>query len=207
MNVIRGNIGGMLTQLGEYAQARAILEEVLRHHQQTGSQESIAATLGNLGDLARLEGDYAAAEPLLAQSLALWREQSNPHAIAIHLNNLARVATRRDKFAAAEEYVREAIVLRRGLGDIKGLLWSLDAAAGLAAAQGRPRDAARLYGAVEAVGNAHDIAAASAELAERDHYLALVHAELSDAEFEALWAQSQSLTLAEAVAVVLDGPK
>lgn len=160
-NIMRGNLGGMLTQLGQYAQARALLEEVLLFHQQTGNGESLAATLGSLGDLARLEGDYAAASYLM-QSLTLWRGFGNVHAIAVHLNNLARVAT-------------------------------------------RLREAARLGGAVESLEAAHGIVTPPTERTERDHFLALVHAGLPDAEFDALWAQGQALTSDQAVVAVLDG--
>lgn len=204
MNVMRGNLGGMLTQLGEYGQARAILEEVLLYNQQKGDSESIAATFGNLGDLARLEGDDNAAAPLLAQSLALWREIGNDHAIAIQLNNLARVATRQGN-AAAREYVREALVLRQKLGDVKGLLWSLDAAAGLAATEGRFGEVARLYGACEAVERAQGIVPPPSELAGRAPFLGAARAGLSEAEFAAAWAEGQALALDQAVAAVLGG--
>ena len=205
-NILRGNLGGALTQLGEYAQARTLLAEALSYQREADDKESQAATLGQLGDLARLEGDYAAAEPFLTESLALWRGFGNVQAVSVQLNNLARVATRRSEFAAAGGYVREAITVRRALGDVKGLLWSLDAAAGLAAAEGRLGEAARLAGAVDALGAARDIAAPPSEQAERDHALALIRAGLPDAEFAALWMQGQSLTLEEAVEAVLDSP-
>ena len=205
-NVILGNVGGLLTQMGEYGQARALLEEVLSYQRQTGDRESQANSLGNLGDLARLEGDYDTAASCLMQSLALWREFGNTQAISVQLNNLARVATRRGELAAAGGYVREAISLRRELGDVKGLLWSLDAAAALAAAEGRLREAARLAGAVETLGAAQGIVTPPTEQAERDQYVALIHAGLTDAEFAALWAQGQALTLDQAVAAVLEGP-
>ena len=207
MNIIRGNIGGVLTALGEYAQARAVLEEVLIYHQQTGQKESVAATLGHLGELARLEGNQDAAGPYLTQSLALWREIGNTHAAAVQLNNLARVATRQGDLPAASGYVREAITLRRELGDVKGLLWSLDAAAALAAFEGRLAEAVRLGGACEALGEAHGITVTPAETAERDHFLAQARAGLPEAEADALWTQGRGLTLDQAVAAVLDGPE
>ena len=205
-NILRANLGGTLTQLGDYAQARALLEEALSYQRQADDKESQAASLGGLGDLARLEGDYAAAEPLLMESLTLWRGFGNTQAVSVQLNNLARVATRRSDFAAAGRSVREAISLRRALGDVKGLLWSLDAAAGLAAAEGRLHEAARLSGAVEALGTAHDIGTPPADQAERDHDLAVIRAGLPDAEFASFWSQGQALTLDEAVEAVLDRP-
>jgi len=205
VNIIRGNIGGLLIALGEYAQARAVLEEVLVYQQQAGHKGDLAGTLGNLGNLARLEGDYDAAGSHLTQSLVLWREIGNTHAISVQLNNLARIALRRDDPLAASGYVREAITLRRELGDVKGLLWSLDAAAALAAVQGLPGEAARLGGACEALAEAHGTAATPTEVAERDHFLAPARAALPAAEFDALWAQGRGLTLDEAVAAVLDG--
>ena len=207
VNLIRGNIGGLLTSLGEYAQARAVLEEVLLYHQQSDHQGDLAATLGHLGELARLEGDYDAAQRYLTQSLVLWRETGNAHAITVQLNNLARVTLRQGDPSAAGGYVREAITLRRGLGDVKGLLWSLDAAAGLAAVGGRPTEAIRLGGACEALGEAHGIVATPTEIAERDHFLALARAGLPSTEFDALWAQGRGLTLDQAVAAVLDSPE
>ncbi len=207
VNLIRGNIGALLTALGEYAQARAVLEEVLLYHQQSDRREDLAATLGHLGELARLEGDQNAAGLYLMQSLTLWREIGNAHAASVQLNNLARVATRRGDLPAAGGYVREAITLRRELGDVKGLLWSLDAAAALAAVGGQPAEAARLYGAVEALEAAHSIIAPPTEIAERDHFLAQARAGLPSAEFAALWTQGRGLTLDQAIATVLDSPE
>ena len=204
LNAIRSNIGGLLTEMGDYAQGRVVLEKVLAYQQQHSDAESVAATWGQLGDLARQEGDYAAAEPLLTQSLAVFRTTGNDHAAAIQLNNLARVAIRLAD-PAARGYVREALVLRQKLGDVKGLLWSLDAAAGLAAAEGRLREAARLYGAGEALERTQGITAAPSELAGRERFLGLTRAGLNEAEFTEAWSEGQCLTLNQAVEAVLAG--
>lgn len=203
LNAIRSNMGGLLTEMGDYAQGRVVLEEVLAYQQQHSDLESVAATWGQLGDLARQEGNYAAAEPLLTQSLAVFRTTGNDHAVAVQLNNLARVAARLGN-PAAGGYVREALVLRRKLGDVKGILWSLDAAAGLAAAEGRLGEAARLYGAGAALEQTQGMTASHAELAGRAYFLVLIRAGLTASDFAAAWAEGQALTLDQAVDAVLN---
>ena len=68
------NLGLVALDHGDYAAAKAYLEQALALHRQQGDRLGEANQLGNLGLVAQNQGDYAAAKAYLEQALALHRQ-------------------------------------------------------------------------------------------------------------------------------------
>jgi predicted ATPase len=118
--------GNVALARGEWAEARALQEQSLALHRETGNRLGVAATLVNLGNVALDLNDYERAGALYEESLALYRELGDRSGTAVALNNLGlirREMGRRDEAIALHE---ESLALRRALGDRYGIAQALD---------------------------------------------------------------------------------
>jgi len=84
-----------------------------------------------------------------------------------------------------------------------GIVHALEGVAGLAAAQGDARRAARLYGAAEALREVIRTPLAPFDRTEYDRYVAVARAQLDEAAFSAVWAEGRAMPLEQAIAEAL----
>lgn len=104
---------------------------------------------------------------------------------------------------AAQAHLAESVALWRDTRDPWSIAWRLEALAQVAARQGQGAQAARLFGAAEAL-----LAAAGARFSDTDRVgyrdsVAGVRAQLGDEAFEAAWNAGRQMTLDEAIAYAL----
>ena len=126
-------------------------------------------------------------------------------ASALHgLARLARAEGDADRAAALHD---EALELRRQVGALPAIADSLDAVAGLAAAVGNHRHAARLFGAANALRDRGGYARMPWESAGYEADLSLVSESLSAADLAGACAQGGALSLEDAVAEASTGPR
>jgi predicted ATPase/Tfp pilus assembly protein PilF len=112
------NVAGSLAwRQGDYAAARALLEEALTHGRALGDREGVATALFNLGVVALYQGDQATAQTLLEESLALQRALGERRGMAIILSALGAVAMSRGDAVTADTLYNEGLALYRELGD------------------------------------------------------------------------------------------
>src|SRR6266498_582353 len=117
---------------------------------------------------------------------------------------LGKAAVLESDWATADEYFREGLELYDRLHENGGISECLNALAAVAAAEGRPERAARIWGAVEAqragigLGGLHEH-----ELEIGLRLLSEAAAELGEDRFEAARAAGRGLTLDAAVAEAL----
>ena len=121
---------------GDYAEARALLEESLTIKRQLGDQQGIAGSLINLGLVASDQGDLADARALYEQGLTILRPLGHQEFIANALNNLGLVASAQGDYAGARALQEESLTIRRQLGDQGGISASLGNLGVVAQAQG-----------------------------------------------------------------------
>ena len=144
-------LGGVALGQGELAEARAYLEEAIELGTQRAEPRYLAAARNGLAQLFRVEGRPELAEPILREVLAGARETGDRESVAIALLNLAMVAAQPDPIAA-RAMLMETIGIAEELRSRPVTQSILEACAGLAAATGEWKEAARFFGAAEAQG-------------------------------------------------------
>ena len=175
------NLGSLAVDQGDYPSARALNEQSLAIYRELGHKGGVANSLDGLGSIAEYQGNYALARSLKEESLAISRGTGDIWAVAGTLGNLGLVTYLQGDYAAARPLLKESLELSQKLGDKDSIAYFLQVVAALTAAEGRPEQAARLYGAAEALREAigvslppgdrpryeRDVAAARSKLDER----------------------------------------
>ena len=157
-----------------------------------------ASALDNLGILAKDRGDFALAETRLAEALVLRDAHGFDLAAAVSVVGLAAVAYARGDYHLAIERYRESLARFGERGELHHEASALAGVACSAAALGRARVAARLFGAVQAVLEQAGMRAFEpAWQANIDRHLAVVQRVLGDEAFGSAWAEGRTLSWAE----------
>jgi tetratricopeptide (TPR) repeat protein len=203
MAVSLGNIGSAHVELGKYEQAEPAYAEALEYYRALGDQSGVATMFNNLAVVARELGQYERAGSLAEECLALRREQGDLRGVAEALNNLAQAASVQGRYERAAPLFREGLLLSRDVGDMIRLLEALEGLAWVAAALGQPRWAARQGGAAEAERERLGLSQGIPDRDFRDRAIQAMRAALGAETLAAAWAEGQSLTLNEAIALVL----
>jgi non-specific serine/threonine protein kinase len=112
---------------------------------------------------------------------------------------LGRLALLQGNLGQATRLQQESLVLRRHQKDRLGITRCLEGLAWVANAQGRPLQAARLFGAAEAVRGRIGAAPWPAWHAEHERNVAATRASLGEAAFAAAWAAGRALSMDEAI--------
>jgi tetratricopeptide (TPR) repeat protein len=117
---------------GDYATARALLDECLPLARELEEPRMLAVALNGLGAIAVHQGDFRAAASLFEESLAIRRQVGTPSEVASSLNNLGVVAWRQGDHEASRAFHEESLAIKREVGDIQGIAISLNSLGGLA---------------------------------------------------------------------------
>ena len=165
----------------------------------------MAQTLYRLGLMAMESGDDVQAGTLLEQSTILSRQLRDPIGIADNLCTLAVLALRQQNNSGALAALKESLVLFDSVGNLERIGQCLALGASYVHANGDLNHAVMLLGASDCVWRqAPQVFQLEPEVsAEYDRLLPLVRLELADAEFQAVWAIGQQMTIQQAVANVL----
>jgi tetratricopeptide (TPR) repeat protein len=157
------NIGAVAIAQGDYAHARALLDESATLCRETGLQWALAHVSKNLGDLARDEGAYAHARSSYREGAALFHAANNTQGLADCLDGCASIYRREGRASQATQLYGAAALLRErttaplpatgredGDRDLAALRAALPAAEFAAAWEaGRATPLARLLGELE----------------------------------------------------------
>ena len=203
VGTLNSDLGVVAYHLGDYPSARQYQEESLALFQKDGNIEIISQTLHRIGELARLEGDYGRAEECYETCLHNYQELWMKLEIASNLHKLGYIAQHNGDFQKARTRFQESLSIQREVGNKQGIAECLAGLAGLAAAEGQPVRALRLFGAAQAVLDAARIPMAPADLVEwqRDHALAC--AQLSQATCEQAQEEGSKMVMEQAIEYAL----
>ena len=137
---------------GQNEQAQALSERSLALRRSLGDPHLIATSANTLGLSAECgAGNLDTAEHAFEECLRLARELGEKVLTAAALCALGEIALSRGEPALAADRLLEAFKLYHELGDERDCAECLHVLGGVAAAQGRARDAARFWGAAEAL--------------------------------------------------------
>ncbi len=187
----------------DYADAWLYFEQSLMIAQSIGVQWGIAQAINHLGDVARCKGDYDQAANLYQESLTRCRAQEIAVEIPAILHNLGYVALFRDDQLLAQRHFRESLTLQQERHNLPGILESLTGFGALIAYHGQPRQAAVLFGAINAIRTAINAPMWPAEQVEFDRHFQKVVAALGENEVQRAMDEGCTLTLDEATAYAL----
>jgi hypothetical protein len=118
------------------------------------------------------------------------------------------VATAQGEYDRAKVSLTEALALFCDLGQRNGIAHALEGVAGLAAAQGDARRAARLYGGAEVLREVIRNPLTPFDRTEYERCVAVARLQLDEAAFAAAWAEGRALlpelAIAEAEQVLVE---
>ncbi len=183
-------------KLGNSARAREIYEAA----RADADERSLATILGNLGNMALDEHDYPAARAYLEEAVETHRRLAHQSDLANNLMDLGFIALSEARLDEAGAFLRESLAISRAeqFGDL--LPWAVEGVAALALGRGAPSEAVRLLAATTSTREELALSADFYPVAEetRERTLDAARAELSEAEFAAVWVEGERLSLEEA---------
>ena len=186
--------GYALAHRGELDLAERFLEESVRAARQLGNIRSVAMWIRALGGIALTRGDYPKARLLLEESLDIHRTLVDPWGISHSLSRLALVSLEVHDNDASRRLAAESLAIERETGDRPGQLFNLEVLAGLAAAEGRPERAVRLYACASVLREAVGSHAVEPGWPDHEHNVHDLCSVLGAEAFAEAWEQGQAMT-------------
>jgi len=203
-SVALGNLGRVALQRGDAAQAFTLLEETLALKRRVEDTQGIAGTLTSLGRVAIRQGDYARAISLLEESLALKDTMGDKHGRVTALSLLGWVTFLHGDIARATPLLQESLRLGWEIGARDRMAEVLESLAAVSAATGRPRQAAQLGGAAEALRTELGLPLSLDQQRSHDQMVQAARVALGEDGFAAAWAAWQAGPLEEATTYALE---
>ena len=190
--------------LGKYDEAHAMLDEGLPLLRALGNPYRIAMALNFSGDLARCEQNYVQAQPAYEESISLLSELDAVRDLASALHNLGQTCLHLGDVERAHALFSESMASQQAQRNTLGVAECLIGFAAMAVVCGLPGAGARLLAAAVAIGGERVATAWAATRMEYEHTLALVHASLTETEFQAEQATGRILSIEQAVEYAKD---
>jgi predicted ATPase len=206
--LVLDSLGFVAKEKSDLVSARTLREDSLAIFRELSDYWDMMRLLHNLGELARFEGDYARAKALYEEARALGQELGVAKwDLANQLIGLGYAVLRDGNDGRAVTHFKESVVLQREQG-LTTLLMALCIAGlgGVAAARGQSVPATQLLGAAKSLMTVCEAKGEYMELLDRvefDRDVAVVHAQLDEATFNAAWEEGQKMTKDEALDLAL----
>jgi non-specific serine/threonine protein kinase len=199
-----GNLGLVAQNRDDPDTALDRFREAQTLYEVAGDQRGIAISLGARAWLERQKGNDREAVPLLERSIVLFRELGDDRSLANSLANLGHSSLALGHPQLATGHFTESLQLRQAIGNTLAIAECFEGFAALASVAGRPRRAARLYGAAEAL---REVTGAKlldrADSAARDRQVEVTRKRLGVDRFAAEWAAGRSIGADEAARLAL----
>lgn len=184
--------------------ARTLAEQSLALSRDTGGDWVGAYALGLLAQICLMQGELVAARDYAEQSIAILLEVGDQEGTAEPRICLARVAVLQDEWVMALRCYQECLAMLHQLGLTIHFPACLEGLGAMAATQGAPGKAARLWGKAEAM--REDIGAIM-YLVDRPAYeraVADARTHLGEEAFAAAWAEGRTTPLEQIIDEVLE---
>jgi predicted ATPase/DNA-binding CsgD family transcriptional regulator len=185
------------------AEAVTFFEQALDHYVDERDEAWRAMTLTLLGLAAHRVGDAERAEATLDEAIALSAEHGGAWEQALALNGLASVVRARGETAQAAGLYAESLQAAERLGDAAIATEAMIGFAGVLADSGRADEAARMFGAAEALNEAMGASPEHRVVPDQYHRDVLsVRQRLGDEGFATAWAQGRAMPAHELLGAV-----
>lgn len=192
-------LGETAHRQGEFARAETLFARALAIARNLKDGVNASRILNQMGEAARRQKKYTLAEVYYLECLASFQDTYGWDSFTVPLSNLGHVAVRRGDPERATGYLQESIA-----GDKEFDTWNIWGMGVVAATQGRPGQAARLYAVVDKLLEAdikEILYPEDREEFRRD--VDSVREQLGEASFTAAWAEGRAMSPKEAIACAL----
>ncbi len=206
----QARIGGVLYLLAQVlflsqsdlARAQVISEQSMALLVEVGDKWTIGYCLNLTGQMRLMQGKPDLARELVEKSVALLKEVGDRGALVDALIILARIVTCQGNIAAAGQLYEESLAILREVGSSSfGPIVAayLEGWGAMVASKGEPGEAARIWGTAEALREAIGAPMPPVDRNNYEQMVALVHTQLEEQTFSALWIQGRSTTPEQAL--------
>lgn len=193
---------------GDEAAAGKLYEQSLALRRELGDKRLISNSVLTLGRAELLRGDYQRATALLQEGLSLAQELRDTWSMSLALVNLARVELQNGGDAArAQALFADGLKLAKDRGDKRVAAECLQGLASVWGVQGDGAQAARLFGASEALLEAISATPTATEVAIHEQFVPPLREALGEERFAAEWAAGRATPPDQAIELALDGPR
>jgi len=210
----RSGIAWVLNQLGivvlnqdELVKAKQLINESLALRRELGDPWSIAQTLQNLIPFALQENDYVKAKEYTEETIAWFEQAGDQRGVARTLRDLAELARLQGDFGSATEILTQSLSKLLELGDKWSVASVLESLAILASEQGHSEQAARLFGASEALRNLIGMPLQDLDSEDLQKYILRIRKDLGEKKIAQAWAQGGAVPFEEILAFVTQEPE
>ena len=198
------HLGNASLGLGNPAEAHDWLNKAHPIFKKLGEEWGLSFVLNNLGEVTRVQGNYELAEGYYKESAALLRRTGDKGDLARLVHTLGYIAAHKGDTHSAEAQFQESLAMFRKLGNKRGIAECIAGLASLRATQGKARVAAQMLGAAEALLSASGAVWWPADRGEIENTQALLKSALEENELKTAWMAGQSMSLEEAINLVLN---
>jgi tetratricopeptide (TPR) repeat protein len=210
----QGLLARVAIERGDYDQAIPLLNESLALSRELGTTADIVNALLMLGEAALAQGDYARAEALCREGVVQQEGVGQEQTLRSYLQyvllrqNLGEIALVQGNYAQALAWLTEGLVLGREIKHIRSLtlvLAYITAVLGTMPERSaeKVQQAARIWGAVEALRQTSGLLFNVAHRARLEQYIEQARAGLDPAVWAAAWAEGRAMSLEQAIECAL----
>ena len=189
---------------GDYERAAAFQEESLSLAREAGDVRSVAIFTHNLGWTAAMTGEYERAEAFVQGAQEQLWEIGDREIGGLSKSLLGFLALSRNDPDRAENLCAEAIRVLLERAQTSGVDFALDVLAGVTAAKGEIRRAARIWGAAAGYREATGAPWVPEERELIEPHLEAARTRLDRAAWEEEWERGKSMTLDQTVGYALE---
>jgi len=186
---------------GDEAAARAFLKEGLAIHDQVGNAWWVTGWFVSLfGEIALRQGDILRARFLLEAGLKRHQQLGDQQGQALTYALLAQAAASEQDYMLTRTLAAQSLEIARTILDTGLLILCLEELADVAAGQGEPTWAARLWGAAEHYREASNATLPLVERLGRAHRIEQAKCLLGEQVFAERWTEGRNMTAEQAIA-------
>lgn len=192
---VHNNIANIYRNLNDLPTARRYYEESLALYRELGNKSDTCTPLSNLGLISMDLEDYAGARRYLEETIAIARELGNKNDLAYGLAFMWKCAVEVKDYAQAQVLKAECLPLVHQLDYKPVLTGCFENEAAMRETLGKPLEAARLWGATEALREAINFPLPLPARVRYDRYVASARAQSRQAEFDKAWAEGRAMSV------------
>jgi non-specific serine/threonine protein kinase len=194
------NLGLIGITQGRYRDAYFFFKQSLDLFEELGFRhKEYIWSLTFLGDVVFLLNDPGGARNYYVQSTQALREWGDRNFLAYAVRRLAQLEWYYAEFEKAAQLCRESLVINQELGDVRGIVASLSAYAGIATAQGDLARASQLFGAVDTYLESMKIRLVYMDQLERERNLSILRGHPDTPALARAWEQGTLMGIEQAI--------